>query len=77
MTGCTYPDAALDQEWLRSGPYRIAKAHIEGRQYVAVVLDMRKPVGERKVYRATRDGWSRRMRAECRGWIVEQVKRGA
>ena len=56
-------------DWLKLDNYQIAKAHVKGRRYVAVVLDLRLPVKEREVYRAGNGGWTRATRDDCRAWI--------
>lgn len=58
----------------RVGPYRIVKAHVEGRKYRVLVLDSRLPVGERRVYRAEALGWTLANRENAAAWALERCR---
>lgn len=68
-------ETARERSDLRFGPYSIRKGHVEGRRYRVLVLDMRRPTGDRQVYRAPVEGWSRAQRDNARAWIREQIAR--
>jgi hypothetical protein len=59
---------------LRFGPFRIVKGHVEARVYRVLVLDMRRKVGDRQVYRAQLVGWTKAERENAAAWIIEQAR---
>lgn len=65
-------------ELLRYDCFKITKARVgtRGRVYRVVVLDFRYPAGERQVWWAPTEGWTKLNRQAAREWIADQHERG-